>query len=106
MTLRLIKGGTPPDLTEEVNLQFAKLMVQATYHNKKEELKELQDLVVEYDLEQKEHLILLELFKQYNYLLELKPAPFKFIQQFQKLTENTHRLEQSLNSPNNKHNNG
>jgi hypothetical protein len=95
MTLRLIKGGKQLDLTPEVNLQFGKLMVQATYFQKNQEIREIQDLIIEHDQKAKEHLLLLELFKQYDYLLALGEVPAEFFQQFKRETEFMVEMENS-----------
>jgi hypothetical protein len=98
MTIRLIKGGKPQDLSHEVKIKFAKLMLYAEFHQKMKEKKEILSLYEEYEIDSQEHLILLECFKQYDKLFELGPVPFTFIEDFKKVTETVLGLEEELNS--------
>jgi hypothetical protein len=93
MALRLIKGGKEQDMSQEVNLQFGKLMLHAAYFGKTSEMKEIQDLLVEYDQESKQHLLLLELFKKFDGLLQLGEVPMEFFQKFKAETEMMAEME-------------
>ena len=82
MTLRIIKGGKPVDLSSEVRLMFGKLAAQAAYHEKQEEFDHIQEIYQENVVESSEHLLALELFSHFDSLLELAPAPLSFISKF------------------------
>jgi hypothetical protein len=80
--LTLIMGGPKVDHSQEVNLQFGKLISRAAYFKKKKEYKEIKSLYVEYAIHSEEHLVLLELFKQYSSIMELGDVPFQFIGEY------------------------
>jgi hypothetical protein len=80
--IKLIKGGKNVDLSQEVNIQFSQLISRSAYFKKKKELKELKSLFIEYTIQSQEHLTLLEIFKQYNYLMDLGDVPFSFIGEY------------------------
>lgn len=81
-SLKLVKGGVKVNLSQEVNLKFGQLIARAAYFKKKKELKNLRAMFIEYYIESNEHLILIELLKQYEYLMELGPVPFKFVGEY------------------------
>jgi hypothetical protein len=55
------------------------LFSRAAYYKKKKEQKELKLHFLEYAVESNEHLLLLEIFKKYDFLMELNAPPLKFI---------------------------